>query len=96
MIDLASHDTPFPVGVRLLRSPDEPAGAPVYQGVSYCDAVSRAGAGEVLRVLPGSIQVCRWSPGVLGLKEPRGRFENNLAPRLAFPVAGLLLAPFDR
>jgi len=96
MTGLVSHDTPLPVGVRLLRSPDEHAGAPVYRGISYCDAVSRAGAGEMLRVLPGSIHVCRWSPVVMGLKEPRGRFENNLTPRLTFPVAGLLLAPLDR
>ncbi|MCP4532783.1 MAG: hypothetical protein GY831_16380, partial [Delftia sp.] len=71
MTGLAAPNTPLPVGVCLLRSPDEHADAPVYRGVSYCDAVSRAGAGEVLRVLPGSIQVCRWSPVVLGLKEPR-------------------------
>jgi hypothetical protein len=50
----------------------------------------------VLRVLPGSIEVCGWAPVVLGLKEPEGRFEEGLAPRLAFPVAGLLLAPLDR
>jgi uncharacterized protein (DUF169 family) len=33
---------------------------------------------------------------MLGLKEPRGRFEESLVPRLAFPVAGLLLAPLAR
>ena len=96
MTGIAAPNTPLPVGVRLLRSPDEHAGVPVYRGVSYCDAVSRAGAGEALRVLPGSIHICRWSRVVLGLKEPRGRFENSLTPRLAFPVAGLLLAPLDR
>lgn len=91
-----THDAAPPVGVRVLRSPDEHADVPVYRGVSYCDAVSRAGAGEILRVLPDSIQVCRWSPVVLGLKQPRGRFERGLVPRLTFPVVGLLLAPLDR
>jgi hypothetical protein len=50
----------------------------------------------VLRVQPDSVEICGWAPVVLGLKEPEGRFEEGLAPRLAFPVAGLLLAPLDR
>jgi hypothetical protein len=89
-------DSLMAVGVGLLRSPDEHADVPTYRGVAYCDAVSRAGAGEVLRVLPGSIETCRWAPVVLGLKEPGGRFEQRLAPRLPFPTAGLLLAPLER
>jgi hypothetical protein len=32
----------------------------------------------------------------LGLKEPKGRFEYGLTPRLSYPVTGLLLAPLDR
>jgi hypothetical protein len=89
-------DSLMAVGVRLLRSPGEHADVPTYRGVAYCDAVSRAGAGEVLRVLPGSIETCRWAPVVLGLKEPSGRFEHGLTPRLPFPTAGLLLAPLER
>jgi uncharacterized protein (DUF169 family) len=96
MSDDRQHASSPPVGVRLLRSSDEQDGLPVYHGVSYCDAVRRAGEGQVLRVLPGSIQICGWAPVVLGLKEPAGRFEGSLAPRLPFPVAGLLLAPLDR
>jgi hypothetical protein len=84
------------VGVRVLRSAGDHGDVPVYRGVSYCDAVSRAGAGEALRVLPGSIRTCGWVEVVLGLKEPQGRFEESLAPRLSFPIAGLLLAPLDR
>jgi uncharacterized protein (DUF169 family) len=87
---------PSPVGVQILRQAGEHPEVPVYHGVSYCDAVRQAGAGEVLRVLPGSISVCGWAPVVLGLKEPQSRFERGLAPRLAFPIAGLLLAPLDR
>jgi hypothetical protein len=81
-----------PVGVRR-RSPGDEEQATVYSGVSYCDAVRRAGEGEALLVLPGSIQVCGWSPVVLGLQAPRRRFERHLEPRLAFPGEGLLLAP---
>jgi hypothetical protein len=86
----------MPVGVRVLISAGEATGVPVYQGVSYCDAVRRARGGESLRVVAGSIHVCRWSPVVLGLKPPEGRFEKGLEPRLAYPIAGLLLAPLDR
>jgi len=87
---------PPPIGVRVLRSTDEAAQVPAYRGISYCDAVRRAGEGEVLRVLPGSIQVCQWVPAVLGLTRAANHFEEHLAPRLDYPVAGLLLAPLDR
>jgi uncharacterized protein (DUF169 family) len=87
---------PLPVGVSILPDASRLASVAVYEGASYCDAVRRAGTGEVLRVLPGSIQVCGWAPVVLGLKSPDGAFESGLAPRLRFPVAGLLLAPMDR
>jgi hypothetical protein len=85
-----------PVGVSVLPAAGLHSGVPVYEGVSYCDAVRRVGEGEVLRVLPGSIQVCGWAPVVLGLKAPDGAFERGLEPRLSFPVAGLLLGPLDR
>jgi hypothetical protein len=85
-----------PVGVWQIDSSvgagDEGA-ATVYRGVSYCDAVRRAGEGEALLVLPGSIQVCGWAPIVLGLQAPRTRFEGRLEPHLASPGGGLLLAP---
>jgi hypothetical protein len=87
------------VGVRRLRGVDDAADVPVYHGVAYCDAVRRAGAGGPeggpWRVLPGSIEVCRWSPVVLGLKPPENAFERGLAPRLPFQAAGLLLGPLD-
>ena len=99
-MDAWRHLDPPPVGVRLLPMDDarmdEFEAIPVYRGVSYCDAVRRAGEGETLRVLPGSLQVCGWAPVVLGLKEPDGRFEEGLEPRLAYPSGGLLLAPLDR
>ncbi len=94
MIDITRLDPP-PVGVGLLRSAQEHE-VPAFAGVSYCQAVRQAGEGQALRVLPGSIDVCQWSPVVLGLKPAEGAFEEHLAPRLEHPVPGLLLAPLDR
>ncbi len=91
----AIQPEPRPVGVKILGSASNSAEAEVYWGVSYCDAVRRAGQGETLRVIPGSIRVCLWAPVVLGLKPADGRFEEGLTPRLAFPTAGLLLAPLE-
>lgn len=85
--------TPEPVGVARFSDSQAYPAVPLYEGVSFCDAVRRAGEGEVLQLLPGSIQVCRWSPVVLGLHPPRDRFERSLAPQLPFPLAGLLLGP---
>lgn len=85
-----------PVGVKVLRSPDGFEAVEAYKGVSYCDAVRRATLGEELVVTPGSIEVCRWSPVVLGLKKPEGDFESGLEPRLEHPVAGIYLARLDR
>jgi hypothetical protein len=86
---------PRPVGVKVLGSATDGSEAEVYWGVSYCDAVRRAGQGEALRVIPGSIRVCLWASVVLGLKPADGRFEEGLTPRLASPTAGLLLAPLE-
>jgi uncharacterized protein (DUF169 family) len=91
----AIQPEPRPVGVKVLGSATDAAEAEVYWGVSYCDAVRRAGEGETLRVIPGSIRICLWAPVVLGLKGAGGRFEEGLTPRLAFPTTGLLLAPLD-
>jgi len=83
------------VGVKRLTNPEQYPDIPVYQGVSYCDAVRLAGEGQILKILPGSIQVCKWSPVVLGLKEPRRPFELRLSPKLPFPVPGLLIGPMS-
>ena len=91
----ASQTEPRPVGIKILESATDGSDSEIYWGVSYCDAVRRAGEGEALRVIPGSIRICLWAPVVLGLKAPDGRFEEGLAPRLAFPNAGLLLAPLE-
>ncbi|MBU4392141.1 MAG: DUF169 domain-containing protein [Actinobacteria bacterium] len=67
----------------------------VYHGVSYCDAVRLAMFGEELLVKPGSIEVCKWAPAVLGLKIPENSFERGMLPRLD-SVAGLYVAPLSR
>ena len=92
MIDATRLDPP-PVGVGLLRSAQEHGDIPAFVGVSYCQAVRQAGEGRALRVLPGSIEVCRWAPIVLGLRPPEDSFDQHLAPRLGYPKPGLLLAP---
>lgn len=81
------------VAVRLLARAEEASDVPIFRGVSYCQAVHRAADGETLRVDADSIRVCGWAPVVLGLKQPQGRFEYRLVPRLSYPSAGLLLAP---
>ena len=93
---VVEYGTPRPVGVSVLRSASAHSDVPIYYGVSYCDAVRRAGEGECLRVLPGSIEVCGWAPVVLGLKAPANRFEHGLVPRLPYPIAGVMVAPLDR
>lgn len=72
-----------PVGVKFYAGDfNPPAGLAVYGGISYCDAVRRAAAGEKLLLRPGSITSCRWSPVVLGLKEAESGFEKRQEPRM--------------
>jgi hypothetical protein len=72
-----------PVGVKFYpMGGSEPAGIPVYEGMSYCDAVRRVTDGEELLVRLESINACKWSPIVLGLKIPESGFEKRQEPRL--------------
>jgi hypothetical protein len=72
-----------PVGVKFYpQGSGEPAGIPVYEGISYCDAVRRVTGGEELLVRMESINACKWSPVVLGLKNPESGFEKRQEPRL--------------
>jgi len=70
------------IGAKVLDSLEGFEGIEVYHGASYCDAVRNATFGKELVVAPGSIEVCRWSPVVLGLKQPDSDFERSLEPRL--------------
>ncbi|MDD5448818.1 MAG: DUF169 domain-containing protein [Actinomycetota bacterium] len=72
-----------PVGVRRIgKDKGENLSASIYHGVSYCDAIRLATFGEELLVIPGSIEVCRWSPVALGLKKPESKFEEGIKPRM--------------
>ncbi len=84
------------IGARILDSVAEEDGVREYHGVSWCDAVRLATYGEELLVVPGSIEVCKWAPVVLGLKEPQSEFEKDLVPRMERPVAGIYLAQLTR
>lgn len=85
-----------PVGVKILDSMEGFEGVSVYNGVSYCDAVRHATLGEEVVLVPGSIEVCRWSPVVLGLKGPENNFEKSLEPRAKGSSAGVYVAPLSR
>jgi len=54
-----AYSSPAAVGVRLLRAAAECSEVPVYEGVSYYDAVHRTGQNKTLHVLPDSIQMCQ-------------------------------------
>jgi hypothetical protein len=61
--------------------------------VSYCRAVFEASFGSQWIVRPESIQVCQWSPIVLGFKESENRFERSIRDHLPPVIAGIYLAP---
>ena len=67
-----------------------------YEGISYCDAVRRATAGERVAVLPDSITTCRWSRVILGFKDAEDDFERSLSPRLPSGTRAILLSRIDR
>ena len=83
------------VGVKVLKSLDGFQDIEVFRGASYCEAVRRATSGREVLVIRKSIDVCRWSPVILGLKEPESPFEKRLEPRVEEPVAGYYLAPMS-
>ncbi len=85
-----------PVGVKACPEPasDYPA-ATAYKGISYCDAVRLAseGEGRPLLIDDSSIEVCRWSPVVLGLREPDSQFNLKVEYNLPLPTRSVLIAP---
>lgn len=84
------------VGVEFLRDTLEGCDSNTYHGVSWCDAVRLATFGEDLVIVPGSIETCKWSPIILGLKQPENKFEESLEPRIADAIAGVRVAPLWR
>ncbi len=76
---------PAPIGAKFLDSrSDAWDDLFPFEGASYCQAVAKAGAGngQGLLVRAASINSCRWSPVVLGLKQAEGSFEARLEPSL--------------
>jgi hypothetical protein len=80
------------IGVELLDSLEGLDDVPRYQGASYCDAVRLATYGEDLVLEPGCIEVCKWSPVILGMKEPDPSFEMTLEPTVGRTLAGVRVA----
>lgn len=80
------------VGIRFLESVKD-VDADAYEGVSYCDAVRLATYGQRLVLKPGCISTCRWSPVILGLKDPETEFEKSLEPRVTGKTAAVYVAP---
>lgn len=72
----------------------EPEGLELYRGVSFCEAVTLARKTPLL-VRRDSIEVCKWSPAVLGLKPAESDFEKSLYPRLPPTTTSLVLAPLS-
>lgn len=85
-----------PIGVRVLRSLDGFEDIKAFRGASYCEAIRQATSGREILVTPESIDVCRWSPVILGLKQPDCRFEKGIEPRMEGPLAGYFIAPIPR
>ncbi len=87
-----------PVGARIIKQEglnQARALTVPFKGISYCRAVMEAGQGQRLLIGPGCIEVCRWSPAVLGLKTPESAFEKELEPRLPLEVKAIVLSRLD-
>ncbi len=83
-----------PVGIKVLSETLQGYEAvEEYKGISYCQAIFHATFGQELILKTGSIQVCQWSPIVLGLKEPENAFEQSIDIHLQTNTAGIYIAP---
>lgn len=86
----------LPVGIKISPEPaDRYPAAEAYTGISFCDAVRQAseGRGRAILLTPQSIEVCRWSPVVLGFRDPDPQFNLKVEYNLQKPVESVLLAP---
>lgn len=87
----------LPAGVKFLRKNSEGNYPEVQKfiGTSFCEAVRCAteGTGKALLLEPDSIQVCRWSPVVLGFQHENPTFDLKVEYHLKPVLAGVLVAP---
>jgi uncharacterized protein (DUF169 family) len=85
-----------PIGIKFLNN-EQPgfSGIPRFTGISYCQAILQSTRGRELIIDSASIQVCQWSPVVLGLKEPENEFEKTIPKRLPDGIGAVLSAPID-
>jgi hypothetical protein len=85
-----------PIGIKFFKKGQpELAGIPRFTGLSYCQAILQSTLGRELIIDSASIQVCQWSPVVLGLKEPENEFEKTIHKRLPAGIGAVLSAPID-
>jgi uncharacterized protein (DUF169 family) len=82
-----------PIGVKVLKSLDGFEDIEVLRVASYCEAIKVATSGREILVTPESIEVCKWSPVILGLKRPESKFDKGIGPRMEEPLVGYYIAP---
>jgi hypothetical protein len=91
-----SLDLP-PVGIKILTNEETGlAGIPRFTGISYCQAIQQSTLGRALIIDSDSIQVCQWSPVVLGLKSAGNEFEKTIHKRLPAGISSFLSAPIGQ
>ncbi len=85
-----------PIGIKLLDEKlyEEFKDTVLFSGISYCQGIFGATFGMELLLNSGSIKICKWSPVVLGFKEPGNDFEKTIEPHLErFAIKALYMAP---
>jgi hypothetical protein len=85
-----------PIGIKLLdeKTLDEFTDITLFSGVSYCQGIFGATFGMELLLMASSIKICKWSPVVLGFKQPENDFQKTIKPHLEpFAIKGIYMAP---
>ncbi len=99
---MINNDTPIieltlpPIGLKIFSGREPlPDAVEGFNGVSFCQAVSEATAGRKIMMTPFSINICKWSPVVLGFKKAEDAFEKTITHALPVGTTGVYLAPID-
>jgi hypothetical protein len=85
-----------PIGIKLLDEKllEEFKETIHFSGVSYCQGIFGATFGMELIINANSIKICKWSPVVLGFKQPTNDFERTIEPHIEpFAIHGIYVAP---